>query len=79
MWHGKNQNNGKSNVFNIVHFRAKNIAFEGIFKNDHENNEFKKQSSPQRFVASWIFNNNHDNNLITMYELMCWAVIIYCY
>ena len=42
MWHGKNQNNGKSNVFNIVHFRAKNIAFEGIFKNDHENNEFKK-------------------------------------
>ena len=52
MWHGKNQNNGKSNVFNLVYFRAKNIAFEGIFKNDHENNEFKKQSSPQRFVAS---------------------------
>lgn len=51
MWHGKNQNNGKSNVFNLVHFRAKNIAFEGICENGHENDEFKKQSSPQRFIA----------------------------
>ena len=68
MWHGKNQNNGKSNVFNLVHFRAKNIAFEGICENGHENDEFKKQSSPQRFIALWIINNHHDNDLMAMYE-----------
>ena len=72
MWHGRNQNNGKSNVFNIVNLRAKNIAlnivFEGIYKNGHENNEFKKQSSPRRFIASWIINNHYDNDLIVMYE-----------